>query len=66
MLFRSSALAGIAVSVAQIRPILEFAEPILKAEPEITVGKQPLDHVAGHMHLLMAARAKRTPTAHRF
>lgn len=28
-----TALAGIAISVASIRPVLEMAEPILKAEP---------------------------------
>ena len=42
-----SALAGIAISVASIRPVLEMAEPILKAEPEVAEGKQPIEHVTG-------------------
>lgn len=46
-----SALAGIAVSVASIRPVLEMAEPILKAEPEVTAEKQPVDHVTGHVEM---------------
>ena len=44
-----SALAGIAVSVASIRPVLEMAEPILKAEPEVAADKQPVDRVTGHI-----------------
>ena len=46
-----SALAGIAVSVASIRPVLEMAEPILKAEPEVAAGKQPVDRVTGHIEM---------------
>ena len=46
-----SALAGIAISVASIRPVLEMAEPILKAEPEVTAEKQPVDHVTGHIEM---------------
>ena len=46
-----SALAGIAVSVASIRPVLEMAEPILKAEPEVAVDKQPVDRVTGHIEM---------------
>ena len=46
-----SALAGIAISVASIRPVLEMAEPILKAEPEVSVQKQPIDHVSGHIEV---------------
>ncbi|MER1992714.1 MAG: NHLP bacteriocin export ABC transporter permease/ATPase subunit [Eubacteriales bacterium] len=46
-----SALAGIAVSVASIRPVLEMAEPILKAEPEVTEEKQPVDHLSGSVEM---------------
>ena len=46
-----SALAGIAVSVASIRPVLEMAEPILKAEPEVTAQKLPVDRVTGHIEM---------------
>ena len=46
-----SALAGIAVSVASIRPMLEMAEPILKAEPEVAADKQPVDRVTGHIEM---------------
>ena len=46
-----SALAGIAVSVASIRPVLEMAEPILKAEPEVAADKQPVDRVTGYIEM---------------
>ena len=46
-----SALSGIAISVASIRPVLEMAEPILKAEPEVTAEKQAVDHVSGHIEM---------------
>ena len=46
-----SALAGIAISVASIRPVLEMAEPILKAEPEVAADKQPVDRVTGHIEM---------------
>ncbi len=46
-----SVLAGIAVSVASIRPVLEMAEPILKAEPEVAADKQPVDRVTGHIEM---------------
>ena len=46
-----SALAGIAVSVASIRPVLEMAEPILKAEPEVAADTQPVDRVTGHIEM---------------
>ena len=45
------ALAGIAISVAAIKPVLEMAEPILKAEPEVAEGKQAIDHVTGHIEM---------------
>ena len=46
-----SALAGIAVSVASIKPVLEMAEPILKAEPEVTADKQPVDRLNGNVEM---------------
>ncbi len=46
-----TALAGIAVSAASIKPVLEMAEPILKAEPEVSSEKHPVDHVTGHIEM---------------
>ena len=46
-----SALAGIALSVAAIRPVLEMAEPILKAEPEVSDGKETVRKVNGSIEL---------------
>ena len=46
-----SALAGIAVSVASVRPVLEMAEPILKAEPETATEKQPVEQISGHIEM---------------
>jgi ABC-type bacteriocin/lantibiotic exporter with double-glycine peptidase domain len=46
-----SALAGVATSVAQIRPILELAEPILKAKPEIAEGRHPVTSLSGSIEL---------------
>ena len=42
-----TALAGIATSVAKIRPVLEMAEPILQAEPEVTAEKEVVTEVTG-------------------
>ena len=46
-----SALTGIAISVASIKPVLEMAEPILKAEPEVAADKQPVSQVSGHIEM---------------
>ena len=46
-----SALTGIAISVASIKPVLEMAEPILKAEPEVATDKQPVSQVSGHIEM---------------
>ena len=46
-----SSLAGIAISMASIKPVLEMAEPILKAEPEVTEEKQPVSHLTGHIEM---------------
>lgn len=44
-------LAGIAISVASIPPVLEMAEPILKTEPEITSGKEVITRIRGNIEL---------------
>ena len=46
-----TALAGIAVSIASIPPILEMAEPILQAEPEVTADKDVLTSLNGNIEL---------------
>ena len=46
-----SALAGISVSVAAIKPVLEMAEPILKAEPEVTSEKMSVDRLSGQIEM---------------
>lgn len=46
-----TALAGIAISVASIKPVLEMAEPILKAEPEVAAEKLPIDRMTGHIEM---------------
>ena len=46
-----TALAAIAVSVAQIRPVLEMAEPILNAEPEVTEEKEIVTELAGNIEV---------------
>ena len=46
-----NAFAQIAGSVAQIRPIYEMAEPILKAEPEAREGKEIVTELTGSIEL---------------
>ncbi len=46
-----TSLAGIAISVASIRPVLELAEPILKAEPEVSEEKMPVDRLVGRIEV---------------
>ena len=46
-----TAFAGIATSAAQIRPILEMAEPILQAEPETAEGKEIVTRLSGGIEL---------------
>ena len=46
-----SSLSSIAISVAVIRPVLEMAEPILKAEPEVAEEKQHVDRVTGQIEM---------------
>ena len=46
-----SAMTGIAITVASIKPILEMAEPILKTEPEFTAGKQIITRTSGNIEM---------------
>lgn len=46
-----TSMAGISLTLAQIRPSLEMVEPILQAEPEVAVGKQVLTKVSGGIEL---------------
>ena len=46
-----SSLAGIALSAARIRPILETAEPFLKAEPETSENREIVTRLSGGVEL---------------
>ena len=46
-----TALVSIATTVASIRPILEMAEPILKAEPEVSSWKESVTEVSGAIEM---------------
>ena len=46
-----TALSGVALTAAQIRPILEMAEPILKTEPESDENKAMLTRLSGNIEL---------------
>ena len=46
-----AALTGVALSVAQIKPILEMAEPILKTEPESAENKTMVTKLNGNIEL---------------
>lgn len=46
-----SSMAGITLTLAQIRPSLEIVEPILQAEPEISLDKQVLTKLSGGIEL---------------
>ena len=45
------ALTGMALSIAQIKPILDMAEPILKAEPESSENKIMVTSLNGNIEL---------------
>ena len=45
------AVSGIALSAAQIQPILELAEPFLKAEPEMRQDKEIITEINGKVEL---------------
>ena len=46
-----TALAGIALTAAQIKPILDMARPILDAEPEVAEEKQVVERLMGSIEL---------------
>ena len=46
-----ASLTGVALSVAQIKPILEMAEPILKTEPESSENKSMVSSLRGGIEL---------------
>ena len=46
-----SSLSSIALSIAGIRPVLEMAEPILKAEPEVAADKEMVTKVSGSIEV---------------
>ena len=46
-----TALSGTALSAAQIQPILEMAEPFLKAEPETTSGREIVTRISGGVEM---------------
>ena len=46
-----ASLTGVALSVARIKPILEMAEPILKAEPESSENKTMVTRLGGSIEL---------------
>ncbi len=44
-------LAGIALTVAEIRPIMEMVKPLLNAAPEVSEGKQVVTGLSGGIEL---------------
>lgn len=44
-------LFGIALTAANIRPVFEMSEPILKAEPEISENKEVLTRISGGVEI---------------
>ena len=46
-----TAFSGIALSAAQIQPILEMAEPILQEEPETAEGKEIVTNLSGSIEI---------------
>jgi len=44
-------LAGIGITVAQIKPIVDMAKPIMETVPEVSEGKQVLTRVSGTIEL---------------
>ena len=45
------ALAGVALIIADAKPILEMCRPILEAEPEVSEKKQPVTRISGSIEL---------------
>ncbi len=46
-----SALAGIALTAARIKPTLEMAKPFLEAEPEASENREIVTHLSGGIEL---------------
>ena len=46
-----ASLTGVALTVAQIKPILDMAEPILKTQPETSEGKTMVTRLSGAIEL---------------
>ena len=46
-----SSFAGVALSIARIKPILEMADPLLKSIPEASAGKEILSSISGGIEL---------------
>lgn len=46
-----TAMSGVALSAAQIKPMLEMAEPFLEAVPEISEGKEIVTEISGAVEL---------------
>ena len=51
MLGAFMSLLGVALQAAQIKPILEMAEPFLKTEPETEEGKEIVTRITGRVEL---------------
>ena len=46
-----TSLSGVALSAAQIKPILDMAEPFLETEPETTEKKEIIESISGNIEL---------------
>ncbi len=46
-----TSLAGIALTAANIKPVVEMAKPILESEPEVSEGKQVITRLSGGIEL---------------
>ena len=44
-------LAGIATTIAQFKPTIEMAKPILDAQPEVSEGKRVIERLSGSIEL---------------
>ena len=46
-----TALAGIVITISQIRPVLKLVQPILEAEPEVDLNRQVVTRLRGGIEL---------------
>lgn len=46
-----TSLSGIALTIANISPILKMAKPLLDAEPEISEGKEAVESLSGNIEI---------------